>query len=326
MAPVLPAEIIALARPSRTASAARTSVESFLRRTPCAASSSIAMTSLASISGRSPMPASPAGPTSTMGMPSAAAAWAAARISPGARSPPIASIAIGSMGVVRRTGRADRRVSRRRRRRDPCTSRTTGTRCAAAWLRCTGGTRCATAPPASTRQHGGCASSSSTSSSWERPPWFSPGRNGLRQVSGRRRHSTTSRRTAEPSVVEQALELVERTPAASRRPRPSRCRSRGCGRRRTRGTGPAVVTAQRRHRRVEHDDLADHRSQIELVADQLERVGIGDDLLVQLVDLGCAPRRSPAVAQRRQMPCHGAVTSAAHDDAVGQRLEVQLDA
>ena len=30
----LPAEIIALARPSRTASAARTSVESFLRRTP----------------------------------------------------------------------------------------------------------------------------------------------------------------------------------------------------------------------------------------------------------------------------------------------------
>ena len=31
------------------------------------------------------------------------------------------------------------------------------------------GARCATVPPASTRQHGGCASSSSTSSSLERP-------------------------------------------------------------------------------------------------------------------------------------------------------------
>ena len=55
VAPVLPAEIIADALPSRTASAARTSVESFLRRTPPAGSSSIAMTSLAVISGRSPM-------------------------------------------------------------------------------------------------------------------------------------------------------------------------------------------------------------------------------------------------------------------------------
>jgi hypothetical protein len=45
VAPVLPAEIMALALPSRTASAARTSVESFLRRTPCAASSSMPMTS-----------------------------------------------------------------------------------------------------------------------------------------------------------------------------------------------------------------------------------------------------------------------------------------
>ena len=56
VAPVLPAEIIAEALPSRTASAARTSVESFLRRTASAGSSSMAMTSPASISGRSPRP------------------------------------------------------------------------------------------------------------------------------------------------------------------------------------------------------------------------------------------------------------------------------
>ena len=55
VAPVLPAEIMADAVPSRTASAARTSVESFLRRTPPAGSSSMAMISLAAISGRSPM-------------------------------------------------------------------------------------------------------------------------------------------------------------------------------------------------------------------------------------------------------------------------------
>ena len=47
VAPVLPAETMAMALPSRTASAARTSDESFLRRTPWAGSSSMPMTSLA---------------------------------------------------------------------------------------------------------------------------------------------------------------------------------------------------------------------------------------------------------------------------------------
>ena len=47
VAPVLPALTIAEALPSRTASAARTSDESFFRRTPCAPSSSIAMISAA---------------------------------------------------------------------------------------------------------------------------------------------------------------------------------------------------------------------------------------------------------------------------------------
>ena len=46
-APVFPAETMAMAFPSLTASAARTSDESFLRRTPFPGSSSIPMTSLA---------------------------------------------------------------------------------------------------------------------------------------------------------------------------------------------------------------------------------------------------------------------------------------
>ena len=52
VAPVLPAETMALALPSRTSSAARTSEESFLRRTPPAGSSSMAMTSVQAIRGR----------------------------------------------------------------------------------------------------------------------------------------------------------------------------------------------------------------------------------------------------------------------------------
>ena len=109
VAPVLPAEIIAEAWPSRTASAARTSVESFLRRTARPPSSSISMTSLATMSGRSPMStrsARSAGPTSTIGVPCAAAACAPAMIAPGAWSPPIASTAMGSMSR-RFSGSAD---------------------------------------------------------------------------------------------------------------------------------------------------------------------------------------------------------------------------
>ena len=65
-APVLPADTMAMALPSRTASAARTSDESFFRRTPCPGSSSIPMTSLAGKKGRSPMsPIAPGRPTRT---------------------------------------------------------------------------------------------------------------------------------------------------------------------------------------------------------------------------------------------------------------------
>ena len=52
---MLPAETIAEARPSRTASAARTRVESFFVRTDRAGSSSIAMTSVAAMISRSPV-------------------------------------------------------------------------------------------------------------------------------------------------------------------------------------------------------------------------------------------------------------------------------
>ncbi len=100
VAPVLPAATMADALPSRTASAARTSEESFLRRTPCAGSSSMAMTSDAAMTSSPPVsPTSSGRPTSTTGMPSSSAAWRApATISPGALSPPIASTAMGSIG------------------------------------------------------------------------------------------------------------------------------------------------------------------------------------------------------------------------------------
>ncbi len=101
VAPVLPAESIALAVPSRTASAARTRVESFLRRTPWAGSSCISMTSLAGISGSPPRSTrSPrsSGPTSATGVPAAAAVLAPATMVSGAWSPPMASTATGSIG------------------------------------------------------------------------------------------------------------------------------------------------------------------------------------------------------------------------------------
>jgi hypothetical protein len=112
VAPVFPAEIIADAFPSRTASAARTSDESFFRRIAWAGSSSIATTSSAGISGRSPRPSRADGPTSTTGVPSAAARAAPATISPGASSPPIASTAIGNILRTYSLGRARDQVWR----------------------------------------------------------------------------------------------------------------------------------------------------------------------------------------------------------------------
>ena len=97
VAPVLPAEIIALALPSRTNSALTTSVESFLLRTEDAGSSCMSINSVATCNGSSPMSCKSAGPTSNTGMPSAAACLAPATISAGALSPPSASTATGNM-------------------------------------------------------------------------------------------------------------------------------------------------------------------------------------------------------------------------------------
>ena len=179
VAPVLPAESIALAAPSRTASAARTSVESFLRRTPWAGSSCISMTSLAGISGSPPRSTrSPrsSGPTSATGVPAAAAVLAPATMMSGAWSPPMASTATGSIGE----GVA---VRRRRLRCGSCTSRSWGTPCAVSSRfhnagRCYGRER-----RASTRRRDGCGSSTSISSSSERPP-LAPSSVGPEHVSG----------------------------------------------------------------------------------------------------------------------------------------------
>src|SRR4051812_7500134 len=102
VAPVLPAEIMADAFPSRTASAARTSEESFIVRTLFAGSSAMPMTCDAGITSRPcSVPRSSGRPTSATGTPSSSAARRApSMISPGALSPPMASTAMGSMGVL----------------------------------------------------------------------------------------------------------------------------------------------------------------------------------------------------------------------------------
>src|SRR5271156_985384 len=102
VAPVLPADTIALALPSRTSSAARTNEESFFLRTLAAGSSSIAMTSLqAKISSPRGSPMRSGTPTRMTESPSSStAARAPAMISLGAKSPPIASRAMGRLNLV----------------------------------------------------------------------------------------------------------------------------------------------------------------------------------------------------------------------------------
>src|SRR5665213_3017081 len=102
VAPVLPADTMAQALPSRTSSAARTSEESFFCRTLAAGSSPIVMTSLQAKT------SSPRGSPSSSGIPtrmtespsSSTAARAPATIYLGAKSPPIASRAMGRPNLV----------------------------------------------------------------------------------------------------------------------------------------------------------------------------------------------------------------------------------
>jgi hypothetical protein len=92
IAPVLPAETTASARPSPTSRLATTSELSGLPRTASAGFSSIPIRSGASTSSR-PCVSRPGGPTSTGSRPGECASSAPATISSGARSPPIASTA-----------------------------------------------------------------------------------------------------------------------------------------------------------------------------------------------------------------------------------------
>ena len=112
VAPVLPAETMADAFPSRTSSAARTREESFLRRTPPAGSSSMPMTSVQPTSSRPCVsPTWSGGPTSTIRVPcSSAARRAPSTMSPGALSPPMASTATGRVASVSGVGRSPRRL------------------------------------------------------------------------------------------------------------------------------------------------------------------------------------------------------------------------
>src|ERR1700722_18460300 len=112
VAPVLPADTMAEALPSRTSSATRTREESFFRRTPPAGSSSMPMTSVQGTNSRPKVsPTRSGGPTSTMPTPcSSEARRAPSTISPGARSPPMASTATGSVASVSGLGRSPRRL------------------------------------------------------------------------------------------------------------------------------------------------------------------------------------------------------------------------
>ena len=91
-APVFPAETTAAASPSPTARAERTSDESGFARTASAGFSSIAIACSHGTSS-SPWASSPAGPKRTGSIASEAAWTAPATTSPGALSPPRASIA-----------------------------------------------------------------------------------------------------------------------------------------------------------------------------------------------------------------------------------------
>jgi len=170
-APVLPADTMAIAAPSRTASAARTNEESFFRRTPWAGSSSMAITSAAGSTARPPVSPSASGlPTSSTEIPAFSTAWRApATISPGAWSPPMASTATGSAASAAPVGRAPRATSRLRSPGGPCTTRSWDRPRAGAWPQCTAGTPNALASSAPSWMPSGCGSSTSRSSSWGRP-------------------------------------------------------------------------------------------------------------------------------------------------------------
>ena len=229
VAPVLPAEIIALARPSRTASAARTSVESFLRRTPWAGSSCIPMTSVASIRSSTDAVGTGAavevgGPDEHDGYPRSSSTVRSGEDRPGSVVAAHGVDGDGEHAVAQR-------ISRRRRRPGRGTSHTTGTRRAGSWRCRNAGTGCVPARSAARRSPDGCGSSTSMSSSSERPSF------AFLVVVARRR-------SIETCVDRPAAGLTRAAKAASRYRRSSTLTMRTFRRRMPSAPEPAGPAAQ----------------------------------------------------------------------------------
>ena len=301
VAPVLPAETMAHALPSRTSSAARTSEESFLRRTPPAGSSSMAMTSVQATSG-SPMvsPTRSGGPTRATPTPcSSKARRAPSTTSAGALSPPTASTRDGERGErLRRWPLAPAaQVSRPRPLGDPCTSHSSGTPRAASWPPGSAGRRCA--PAGTSRQ---------AAAWWERPfalDFFffgtaidgSPGGVGRGAPGGRSRL---------PEHVEVSPPGVSRGNAAA-----FALVAVGAAHGAQAG---AVVPAQRRHGKFEHDGVPRQRAEVDEVVDD----GVAARRLARPGSRRAGPRSAPGPsttsspdtgsAQRRHIPAQGART------------------
>ena len=275
-------------------------------------------------------------------MPASTAAWTPARISPGARSPPMASTAIGSIDA----GRGRWLQRRRRRRRGPCTSRRSGTRCAAAWLAATRAHAARRGARASTRRHGGCGSSTSTSSSWD-------GHRGLHWMNGCRRLAAVS-----PDEIGRCTRLAagELAGAATGRRRVDRAPAASCVELQRPG-GPAVVATSvrrsRTDRRCRSTPHVGHRpgqssrhsgasgapsrtssrtigGEVDLAVLDRERVGsIGRSRRVGL-GVALVRRRRPAgrrAAAGSAGTCRPGARSdgAGDDDVVERRVEVDVD-
>ncbi len=337
-APVFPAETMAAAFPSRTASAARTRDASFLRRTPPAGSSPMPMTSDAGMRGRSPQ-SRPSGPTRTTSMPSSSTArWAPARISPGALSPPMASTAMGSIrgrsdvdghavlvpaaaGAhdVGQLGGPASWAERAGRLREPPRAGSVAARLRLRPLllghshrqetsrgnssgRACGAGRCS---PARVRARGGAMLSAARPH--ERPhPRRAPARSGQRSASRLVRSASRPAQRGSTAVGAQSHMSDVAVGAAGR------------------ADAGAVVPADRGGRQLHEHELTDHRPQVQLLAVEGEGV-LGRRVdLVQLLHVGdeLAGRRTQA-APARAGP--GRAHLAVDGEAVAQALDHDVD-
>ena len=272
VAPVLPAEIIAEALPSRTASAARTSVESFLRRIAWAGSSSIATTSAAGINGRSPRV--PPGRADRPARPGSLGRGLDGAGDDLARRPVAAHGVDGDRQHRLRKlgdGCGATAIKRRRWRRGSCTSRRRGRPCAGAW-------RCRTA---GTMLRAGAASFHAPARrlrDFDFDFFFFGTAIGVSISRARKlgwcRLAATAPRGYGPRRAVSPRRGAGRGPPSARRARWGRTRTdRPPGRRRRSGRGPGQSG---RHSgpsgTAEQDLFADHRRQVDLAVHDREGV------------------------------------------------------